>query len=718
MFSYRLALLTALFLLICSACSDSTVVGNPSDPEATILAPTDGLIAVLGSEISFLGQVADRGTASADLTIVWSSSLDGTLLDGSVDSEGRSEWNSTELSLGEHTITLVVVDPLGASASDSVAITVSEEQPENQVPSITIEEPGTTSVYSSDDAVPLSTTVSDPEDEAEALSVTWEVAESGDVLISNSVPNSSGVSSASASLPEGSWTLTATVTDSGGLTAQASVAVEITGAQSSPTAPGVDILPAAPQPSDDLSCFVDTPSTDADGDPLTYSFSWSVDGSPSGHSLSAALVSDILVVPSADTASGEVWSCEVVANDGSEDGPPGTASVVLGECSDLNGDCYADIVFSNSHFDDNSYSISSYIYWGGPSGPDPNFATLLPTQGAMANAIADLDGDGSLDIVFANERSDTTTLAVDSYIYWGGGANYGAGNRTGLPTIGARDVHVADLDDDGYPDLVFANAYDGNNYSIDSTIYWGSAMGFGLWAQTSLPTRGAEGIATSDLDGDGYLDIVFANMFNGASHSIDSYIYWGGPSGFDVSSRTELPTEGATDVAVSDLDGDGFIDIVFSNGIDDAVGYATDSYVYWGSAAGYTTANRTDLPTRGSWGVTLADLDNDGYSELLFSNRFEGGYYTIDSYIYWGSASGYSIFSRTGLATEGARASAVADLNGDGLLDIAFANVRSGTATLAIDSFVYWGTGNSASPFASSPAGFSTLGAAGVSIAD
>jgi hypothetical protein len=224
--------------------------------------------------------------------------------------------------------------------------------------------------------------------------------------------------------------------------------------------------------------------------------------------------------------------------------------------------------------------------------------------------------------------------------------------------------------------------------------------------------------ATSDLDGDGYLDIVFANMFNGASHSIDSYIYWGGPSGFDVSSRTELPTEGATDVAVSDLDGDGFIDIVFSNGIDDAVGYATDSYVYWGSAAGYTTANRTDLPTRGPWGVTLADLDNDGYSELLFSNRFEGGYYTIDSYIYWGSASGYSIFSRTGLATEGARASAVADLNGDGLLDIAFANVRSGTATLAIDSFVYWGTGNSASPFASSPAGFSTLGAAGVSIAD
>jgi hypothetical protein len=612
---------------------------------------------------------------------------------------------------------LVVVDPAGASGSDSIEITITASDLVNRAPSITIHGPVSGEVYGVVDPVLLTAIVSDEEDGVGELRVSWNIDETSEVLETDLIPDSSGLVSSTALLDEGSWTLTATVTDTEGLTTGASVSVEVSPVQTPPTAPGVGVLPATPQPSDDLVCFVEVPAADAEDDPLTYTFEWTVNGNPSGHSLTGGLVSDLLIVPSVDTAAGEIWTCSVTANDGSEESAPGTAMITVGECGDLDGDCYPDLVFSNSHLDDDTYAIASYIYWGGPSGPDPSFSTLLPTQGAMGNTIADLDGDGSLDIVFANERVGAN-YAVDSYIYWGSTSSYGPGNRTGLPTVGARAVKTADLDGDGYLDLVFANAYDGNNYSIDSYIYWGGATGFGMWSRTSLPTRGAEDIAIDDLDGDGYLDIVFANMFNGASYSIQSYIYWGGPSGFSQNSRTELDSEGATGVAIADLDGDNELDIVFSNGIDETVGYATDSYVYWGSPAGYSNANRSDLPTLGAWGVTLADLDGDSYSEIVFSNRFEGGYYTIDSYVYWGSASGYSIFSRSSLPTQGARASAVADLDGDGIADIAFANVRSGTATLAISSYIYWGTGNASTPFVSSPAQFATIGAAGVTIAD
>jgi hypothetical protein len=710
-------LCAALCLTFSAGCSDSVVQSSNSAPEATILAPVDGHQSDAGTPVEFLGQVADGGHSPTDVTLVWSSSIDGILLDSVADSDGRSEWSSSELSPGHHNITLVVVDLAGASGSDSIEITIADPGPDNQPPSITINSPVDGESYEVGASVPLTATVADGEDEAEELLVSWSVDETAQVLAEDLTPDPAGIASATAFLSEGIWTLRATVTDTTGETADASLSVEVTSSQTAPTAPGVGILPADPQPANDLTCFVEIPATDLEGDPLTYSFEWSVNGNPSGYSLTGALVSDLLIVPSGDTASGESWTCTVRAHDGTDEGNPGTATITLGDCNDLDGDCYPDLVFSNSHLDDDTYGIYSYIYWGGPSGPDPNFSTLLPTYGAMGNAVTDLDGDGHLDIVFANERLGPT-YAVDSFIYWGSTSNYGPGNRTGLPTVGARAVKTADLDSDGYLDLIFANAYDGNNYSIDSYIYWGGPSGFGLWNRTELPTRGAEDIAIEDLNSDGYLDLVFANMFNGASYSIQSYIYWGGPSGFSESSRTELDTEGATGVAVADLDGDTELDIVFSNGIDETVGYATDSYVYWGSPAGYSNASRTDLPTRGAWGVTLADLDGDNYSEIVFSNRFEGGYYTIDSYVYWGSPSGYSVFSRSSLPTQGARDSAIADLNGDGVLDIAFANVRSGTATLAISSYVYWGTGNVSAPFSSSPAEFATIGAAGVTIAE
>ena len=59
---------------------------------------------------------------------------------------------------------------------------------------------------------------------------------------------------------------------------------------------------------------------------------------------------------------------------------------------------------------------------------------------------------------------------------------------------------------------------------------------------------------TTDLDGDGYIDLVVLNRFDGSTHRIDSYVYWGSANGFSDQDRAALPTMGAHGVAWGDLD--------------------------------------------------------------------------------------------------------------------------------------------------------------------
>jgi hypothetical protein len=151
---------------------------------------------------------------------------------------------------------------------------------------------------------------------------------------------------------------------------------------------------------------------------------------------------------------------------------------------DLNGDGSVDLSFPSSH--DNNYGVDSYIYWGGSSYL-AKVPSRLPGNGANAQTIADLNKDGFPDIVIANEFNGTKT-ELSSYIYWGGRKGYGIQNRAELPTVGATAVAAADLNVDGHMDLVFASS--GRSYQFSkeggdfillrpvSDIYWGSAQGF------------------------------------------------------------------------------------------------------------------------------------------------------------------------------------------------------------------------------------------------
>jgi len=104
-------------------------------------------------------------------------------------------------------------------------------------------------------------------------------------------------------------------------------------------------------------------------------------------------------------------------------------------------------------------------------------------------------------------------------------------------------------------------------YALNSYVYWGSSTGFSVSNRLELPTLGSYGNSVADLNGDGWPEIVFSSHYNGITHAINSMIYWNTSGTFTISDRTELPTLGATSNCIGDLNLDGYPDLVLPTGV-------------------------------------------------------------------------------------------------------------------------------------------------------
>jgi hypothetical protein len=101
----------------------------------------------------------------------------------------------------------------------------------------------------------------------------------------------------------------------------------VTIGNTAPTTPLIGVTPASPQAGESLTCTVTTPSTDADGDAITYTYVWLKNGTQFSSETSNELTS---VVDGANVGAGETWTCRVVASDG-RGGTSSPAESVSGE---------------------------------------------------------------------------------------------------------------------------------------------------------------------------------------------------------------------------------------------------------------------------------------------------------------------------------------------------------------------------------------------------
>ena len=185
----------------------------------SILSPADGSSYERDDTVTFQAEIADAG--GDDLTVRWSSSLDGTLsIDEEPDKDGLLV-GSTALSVGAHIITLSVEGDTDYG-EDTISVAITDY---NLPPEISIDLPSPGSDFEVDDQLYLKATVSDKEDLPEALEVTWSSDLDG--VLTTEYAEKDGTARSNAALSKGSHTLTATVTDSGGKTAEDTTTVSV-----------------------------------------------------------------------------------------------------------------------------------------------------------------------------------------------------------------------------------------------------------------------------------------------------------------------------------------------------------------------------------------------------------------------------------------------------------------------------------------------------------
>ncbi len=166
-------------------------------------------------------------------------------------------------------------------------------------------------------ATPLTceyTGFTDPQGEADESRYAWTV---------NGSPVSTS-SSISTGYAKGD-VVVCTVTPSDGSFDGAPLSDSVTIQNSPPTGPILEIDPEFPLAGlDDLVCSLQTRATDPDGDPVSYTFSWTVNGVPFFGALNEAESS---TVAGAEFGGLETWECTATPSDGEDTGPTDSASV-------------------------------------------------------------------------------------------------------------------------------------------------------------------------------------------------------------------------------------------------------------------------------------------------------------------------------------------------------------------------------------------------------
>ncbi len=279
---------------------------------------------------------------------------------------------------------------------------------------------------------------------------------------------------------------------------------------------------------------------------------------------------------------------------------------------------------------------------------------VLPAS-RRSPVVADITGDGIDDIV------EATALGVV--------AMPGTGAGWDAPTVlsgstPADLVRVADLDGDGLPDLL-ASGEGGVRVRLQEAAGWSAAT-----ILSESPARGAE---FADLDGDADLDLVF----------ITDTQLWAmvndGAGGFTALTGSLVTDVVAGAIALTDLDGDGHLDLLVG-------GDADPDRLYLGDGAGgFLLAGPTALPLQEAPGVRAVvpvDLDGDGDLDLFLAgvgqdrvlrNTGEGRFEDDTPFV-------------LGVEADTAVAAATVDLDLDGRPDLVVAHDRAPLRLLRQDA--------------------------------
>jgi len=276
-------------------------------------------------------------------------------------------------------------------------------------------------------------------------------------------------------------------------------------------------------------------------------------------------------------------------------------------------------------------------------------------------AAGDFNGDGKLDLAIVDNGSSSIFVL------------FGNGDGTFQPavTLGtgvpARSVAVGDFNGDSKLDLAVANVGCLNCPPSTVSVLLGNGDGT-FQAARIFPAGGdPQSVAISDLNGDGKLDLVIADAVSGAT------VLLGNGDGTFQPAQFFAAGGFPTSIAVGDFNQDGILDLVVTNSTDGGSPGAVLLLIGNGNGTFQTAQN---LVTGGDlWSVALGDFDGDGKPDLALANA-------DFAYVLLGNGDG-TFQSPASFAASGDGLSVgVGDFDGDGRPDLAISNLSSTLSVL------------------------------------
>ncbi|HEV2696325.1 MAG TPA: FG-GAP-like repeat-containing protein [Verrucomicrobiae bacterium] len=269
--------------------------------------------------------------------------------------------------------------------------------------------------------------------------------------------------------------------------------------------------------------------------------------------------------------------------------------------------------------------------------------------------VADVNGDGRLDLISANAGGSTLTIKT----------NDGTGFfvTASSPTVGSSPsmAAAADINGDGRVDLISANYF-----SASLTVLTNNGNGgFGL-SKTLGVGANPEWVAVADMNGDGRLDLISAN----AGGNTVTVLTNNGAGGF-VGSSTNGVGNNPWCVAAADVNGDGKMDLISANSVDGTLTVLTNN-----GSGGFVTATNYPVGSAPQW-LVVADVNKDGYPDLVCANYNSSTLSVLTN-------DGTGKFAVSGTPQTGANPLSVVvmDVNGDGWPDLASANTGNNSITV------------------------------------
>jgi hypothetical protein len=378
--------------------------------------------------------------------------------------------------------------------------------------------------------------------------------------------------------------------------------------------------------------------------------------------------------------------------------PVGRLSNGSGIWGDYNNDGYLDLFCIGANIN-NGWALTASLYKNNQDGAFSLQTTPVKKLREATCAWIDFNNDGNLDLIISgSENGNVNTSATLLYENTGAGGNYAFEevSQTGLENISNenekcyRYVAVGDYDNDGFADILLTGQ---NRNGIRRTSLYKNDKGSGQFILQESVCEGhalrpfsSGSVAWSDMDGDGYLDILstgYGDPFEGLPTEKGGFRVYRNNADGTFSALTFDNEEWGTflgQCAWADVNNDGFSDFIITGKYRKDVNQdISQAKIYINDGTGHfvqRTSSDANLEPLNLSGLDWADVNNDGYIDLVMngSGRTSSG----KTWIYRNDGTGVFYPYLNAIAPVRTSAVAVGDYDNDGFADVFICGYRDG----------------------------------------